>query len=104
MRFRLGLALGLAAGYVFGTRAGRERYQEILQWSEKLRGSETARQLEGAVKSAWDTAREEFGEEVAEGIHKVTEAAKEKLGRDDDDADDHTQQGSAADADTQPLP
>ena len=28
-RFRLGLAIGLAAGYVLGTKAGRERYLQM---------------------------------------------------------------------------
>jgi hypothetical protein len=29
MRGKLGIAVGLAAGYVLGTRAGRERYQQL---------------------------------------------------------------------------
>lgn len=29
MRFRTGLLIGLAVGYYFGTRAGRERYEQI---------------------------------------------------------------------------
>ncbi len=29
MRFRLGLVLGFATGYYLGTRAGRERYEQI---------------------------------------------------------------------------
>ena len=29
MRFRTGLIIGLAVGYLLGTRAGRERYEQI---------------------------------------------------------------------------
>jgi len=29
MRFRLGLAFGFGAGYYLGTRAGRERYDQL---------------------------------------------------------------------------
>ncbi|HJW62246.1 MAG TPA: YtxH domain-containing protein, partial [Actinomycetes bacterium] len=29
MKGKLGIAVGLAAGYVLGTRAGRERYQQL---------------------------------------------------------------------------
>jgi hypothetical protein len=29
MRFRTGLIIGLAVGYYFGTKAGRERYEQI---------------------------------------------------------------------------
>src|ERR1051326_1133514 len=35
-RFRLGLALGLGAGYVLGTKAGRERYLQIQRWAHRL--------------------------------------------------------------------
>jgi hypothetical protein len=36
MRRKLGLAIGLAAGYVLGTRAGRERYEQIAQQARQL--------------------------------------------------------------------
>lgn len=34
-RFRLGLALGLGAGYVLGTKAGRERYLQMQRWWQR---------------------------------------------------------------------
>jgi hypothetical protein len=37
MRFRTGLVVGLAVGYYFGTRAGRERYEQIEQWLGRVR-------------------------------------------------------------------
>ena len=40
MRFRLGLAIGLAAGYYFGARAGRERYEQINRWIARTKESE----------------------------------------------------------------
>lgn len=36
MRGKVGLVIGLAAGYVLGTRAGRERYDQIKAQVEKL--------------------------------------------------------------------
>ena len=35
MKFRAGLITGLAAGYVLGARAGRERYEQIKRLSSK---------------------------------------------------------------------
>jgi hypothetical protein len=32
MRFRLGLVLGFGLGYYLGTRAGRERYEQLRRW------------------------------------------------------------------------
>lgn len=36
MRGKAGLVIGLAAGYVLGTRAGRERYEQIKTQAQKL--------------------------------------------------------------------
>ncbi len=36
MRGKAGLVIGLAAGYVLGTRAGRERYEQIKTQAEKV--------------------------------------------------------------------
>ncbi|WP_417564612.1 YtxH domain-containing protein [Microbacterium sp.] len=36
MRGKVGLVIGLGVGYVLGTRAGRERYEQIKEQAEKL--------------------------------------------------------------------
>ena len=40
--FRLGVILGAAIGYVLGTRAGRERYEQIRRVAKQAWESETA--------------------------------------------------------------
>lgn len=45
MRFRLGLLVGGAIGYVLGARAGRERYEQIRQWAGELRKHPAIAQL-----------------------------------------------------------
>ena len=37
MRFRTGLVVGLGLGYYFGAKAGRERYEQIEEWLDRLR-------------------------------------------------------------------
>ena len=37
MRFRLGLMAGFGAGYYFGAKAGRERYEQMNQMLRKVR-------------------------------------------------------------------
>lgn len=44
MRFRTGLIIGLAVGYYYGTRAGRERYLQIEQWLDRVRSTTTFRE------------------------------------------------------------
>ncbi len=60
MRFRLGIVTGFAAGYVLGTKAGRERYEQIVTAARSFASSETARTLEDGVREAWDTVQQEF--------------------------------------------
>ncbi len=45
MGFKTGLVAGLAVGYYFGTRAGRERYEQISRLLRPVRESEAVAQL-----------------------------------------------------------
>ncbi|HAM25902.1 MAG TPA: hypothetical protein DCP11_04145 [Microbacteriaceae bacterium] len=71
MRGKLLLLVGLAAGYVLGTRAGRERYEEIKRAASRLwndpRVQHQVKQAEGFAK---DKAPEVV-EFLAEGAKKV---------------------------------
>lgn len=60
MRFRIGLAVGFAAGYVLGAKAGHGRYEEIVDLAQSFMGSQTARHLEGGLRDAWESAKDEF--------------------------------------------
>ncbi len=44
MRGRLGFLIGFGAGYVLGARAGRERYEQIVQLWNRVSGNPTVRQ------------------------------------------------------------
>jgi hypothetical protein len=41
---------GLAAGFVLGTRAGREKYEEIVQAARKVRDNPTVQEATGVVQ------------------------------------------------------
>jgi uncharacterized protein YcfJ len=45
MRFRVGLAVGFATGYVLGTKAGRERYEQIVGTAGRVMGSQQGQRL-----------------------------------------------------------
>jgi hypothetical protein len=45
MRFRTGLLVGGAVGYVLGARAGRERYEQIKRWAVETRKHPAVAQL-----------------------------------------------------------
>ena len=49
MRFRYGLAVGFAAGYVLGAKAGRQRYEQIEQMTRKIWESQQAEKLRNEI-------------------------------------------------------
>ncbi len=50
MRGKLGLMIGLGAGYVLGTRAGRERYEQIKTQAMKVWSLDPVQEQVGKVK------------------------------------------------------
>jgi hypothetical protein len=60
MRFRLGLVTGFATGYYLGTRAGRQRYDQINRTVARLRRTD-----------AFEQAAERAKTVVEEGVEKA---------------------------------
>lgn len=66
MRFRLGLAMGFAAGYVLGAKAGHQRYEQIEAMTKKIWESQQAEKLRHEIA-------EKLPEAVTSAAHKVGE-------------------------------
>jgi hypothetical protein len=64
MRGKVGLVIGLAAGYVLGARAGRERYEQIKAQVDDV--SNAAGASARAVKDAADEALEDISKAAAD--------------------------------------
>lgn len=58
MRFRLGLIVGGAAGYYFGTAAGRERHEQINRMIGKVKRSDAYETATEKAHAAVDLAME----------------------------------------------
>ncbi|MBA3250880.1 MAG: hypothetical protein H0T66_11390 [Geodermatophilaceae bacterium] len=56
MPFRLTLALGFAIGYVLGSKAGRQRYEQIMRTARKLKDSPSVQGAAGVLQAQADTA------------------------------------------------
>jgi len=84
MRFKFGLAVGLAAGYVLGTRAGRQRYEQIRRWWGQLSSSPTVhRATDRAQAVAGEGARRAlYG--VQSGVERAGGAVKDRLSHGED--------------------
>ncbi|MBZ9643351.1 YtxH domain-containing protein [Streptomyces sp. PSKA30] len=66
MRYRLTFVVGLAVGYVLGTRAGRERYEQL---------KKSARQVaqNPAVRNTAETAAQQGRHFAGKAYHTVSE-------------------------------
>ncbi len=57
MRMRTGLVVGLAVGYYFGTKAGRERYEQIQGLIDDFRKSRPYEKAQAAVELSVERVR-----------------------------------------------
>ncbi|MGD3106369.1 YtxH domain-containing protein [Streptomyces sp. YGL11-2] len=62
MRYRLTFIAGLAVGYVLGTRAGRERYEQLRKGAQRIARNPAVRNTaESAALTGRQTATRVFG-------------------------------------------
>lgn len=63
-------------GYVLGSRAGRERYDQIVRWSRRVAGSQTVQSTAGVVQAQVDVL-------TAHARHLVSQKLSGAPARDD---------------------
>jgi hypothetical protein len=76
MRYRLTFLVGLAVGYVVGTRAGRERYEQMVKAARKVAENPTVQQTARNAGSKATEFTKAAGQKAAERVPKLTETAK----------------------------
>lgn len=76
MRGKLWFLGGMAAGFILGARAGREKYEELVRTTQKIKESPT-------VQDATDVVREQATKLYSEGRNKLASSrlADTKFGR-----------------------
>ena len=80
MRFRTGFVIGAATGYVLGTRAGRERFEQIRRWWRTVTGSEPVQHLTERGKELAGDAGRKGVQAVQRGVSKVGTNVRSRLG------------------------
>ncbi|KPI22993.1 MULTISPECIES: hypothetical protein [unclassified Streptomyces] len=72
MRYKLTFVVGLAAGYVLGTRAGRERYEQL---------KKSARQVaqNPAVRNTAETAAHQGRQYAGKAYHAVSDKVGDRM-------------------------
>jgi hypothetical protein len=74
MRFRLGLVIGGAVGFVLGARAGRERYEDLKRWWAAARKHPAVRQLVDQAGGVTNLGRKV----IANGLDKGSETLRNR--------------------------
>lgn len=78
MKGKIGIVVGLAAGYVLGARAGRERYEQIKTGFLKVWNTDPVQHQVDKVKDLGKSAALALPSAVWDGAVKVTKAAAKK--------------------------
>jgi hypothetical protein len=76
MRYKATFVVGFAVGFIAGTRAGRERYDQMMKYSRQLAGNPT---VQRATRTVTDKTTE-FTRTAAAQMPRVMETAKQKAG------------------------
>lgn len=70
---RIALVLGLGIGYVLGTKAGRQRYEQLRRWWSSFKGSEPGQQISAELHDAASRAGKVIEDKASAGVSKVSE-------------------------------
>ncbi|WP_445269272.1 YtxH domain-containing protein [Streptomyces sp. DSM 41634] len=76
MRYKVTFVVGLALGYVLGTRAGRERYEQLKKSAHEFAQNPAVR---NAAETAGHTGRQYAGKAFAAVSEKVGDAVPASL-------------------------
>jgi len=83
MGAKTGFVIGFGAGYVLGTRAGRQRYEDILRWWGQIKGSPAVQRAAERTKGAAVDASKKGLSVVQSGVEKAGTAVKSRLHKDE---------------------
>jgi hypothetical protein len=84
MRFRMGFLLGFGTGYVLGTKAGRQRYEQLRgMWGQVAESPTVQKAAERTKEMAGEQARKSLSL-VQSGVEKAGSAVRDRLHHDDE--------------------
>jgi hypothetical protein len=81
MGYRITFLVGLAVGYVLGTRAGRERYEQMVKTARKVAEHPAVQQAARTTGTKATELTKVAGQKASERMPKLTETAKSSAGK-----------------------
>jgi hypothetical protein len=81
MRFKTGLLIGLGAGYVLGAKAGRERYQQIMDATRAFMENPGVQRLTDEVNKTVSIGRERVADAATRRVEQVSGTLAEQASK-----------------------
>ncbi|GAA4625715.1 hypothetical protein GCM10023196_030970 [Actinoallomurus vinaceus] len=79
MKYRAVFLVGAAAGYVLGTRAGQERYEQIKRLSRRVAENPTVQEAAGVLRAQAGDFAETARQKVGDKVQTVSGRVQEKV-------------------------
>jgi hypothetical protein len=73
--YRISFVAGFAAGFVAGTRAGREKYDQIVKMAKAAADSPTVQQAKGSIQAQASTAAQKVGSQLHDKLPPIAHSA-----------------------------
>jgi hypothetical protein len=80
MRLKAGLIIGFGVGYVLGSKAGRDRYEQIKSVAGRIAETDTAKQFVEKSGAVVDLGAARAKQVVGEGMATAAEKIRERAG------------------------
>ena len=80
MKLRTSLLVGFVAGYVLGSKAGRERYEQIVRVVRGIAENPPVKQVIAEARDLADSGTVKARETVGDHLRDASQAIREKTG------------------------
>jgi hypothetical protein len=81
MRFKTGILIGLGAGYVLGAKAGRERYQQIVEATRAFMDNPGVQRLTDEVNKTMNVGKERISNAASRRVNEVSGTLAEQASK-----------------------
>ncbi len=83
MKFRTGVIVGFAAGYVLGSKAGRDRYEQIRKAYRRVASNQQVRKVVDQGRQLADNGTARARDVVSQQLASASDTIREQLDRPD---------------------
>ena len=84
---KTGFLIGFGVGYVLGSKAGRQRYEDIRRWWNQFSGNPTVQRAAERTKDMASDGAKRGLSVVQQGVEKAGDAVKSRLHKSDHETD-----------------